>query len=211
MIDIRLIPYESDSGLPWKELAPHLFWAAVALFFFFVIGPSRIRAALARATKLGFAGIEIELRAELDNAAAQKGTKLPQLTRDRLARRLDRSKSFLECARVLWVDDAPEGNLAEMELLRRLCVQVDLAKTTELARERLEGAVYDIVLSDMRRGTEGEAGLQLVPFVEGAPLKPALIFYVGSPRATPSGAFGLTTVPHELFQLVLNAMEQRRG
>lgn len=214
MLDLHIAHDPPSGGVPWKELlplAPHLFWAIVALVLLLVIGPATIRALLSRVTKLSFAGFEFQLQSEIDEAGAARDMPIAPKARNRLARRLARSRHLLECVRILWVDDRPVGNAAEMTLLRSLCVTIDFATSTEEARIRLGAGVYDLILSDMTRGGQPQAGLALLPDLDAAPLRPPIIFYVGAPTPTPEGAFGLTQAPDELFHLLLDALERRRG
>ena len=212
MLDLHIAHDPPSGGVPWKELlplAPHLFWAIVALVALVMIGPTNIRALLPRITKVGILGIEIQLRSDIKRAARAREIPIPRRRMEHLIRRLARSRQLLHCARILWVDDRPLGNVAEMELLRSLCVSIDLAPSSEDARERLSAGVYDLVLSDMMR--EGpRSGEALIPDVQSSPLKPPIIFYVRAEMPTPEGAYGLTQAPDKLFELILDALEERR-
>jgi len=165
---------------------------------------------LSRITKVGILGVEIQLRSEIKRAARAREMPIPQRRMEHLIRRLARSKHLLHCTRILWVDDQPLGNVAEMELLRSLCVSIDLAMSSDDARDRLNAGVYDLVLSDMTRDGS-RSGEALIPDVQSSPLKPPIIFYVRAEMSKPEGAFGLTQAPDKLFELILDALEERRG
>lgn len=214
MLEFKIARDPPASAFPWEQIltwAPHLFWAAVALTIFFVIGPSRIREAFSRATKVGFGGLEVEFKSGIEQAAKAKQIDLPTQLRDQLARRLDRLQHLIASARILWIDDHPDGNAIEMGLLHSLGATIDLASSDRNAKQRLESAIYDLVLSDMARGDDHGAGRKFLPQVKSAMLSPPLIFYVGKPEPLPAGAFGLTVRPDELFNLILDALERRRG
>jgi CheY-like chemotaxis protein len=204
----------SVNSVPWKELfilAPHLFWGCVILLLILFIGPRRVREMILSARKLGFAGFEIELGDDVAAAAAARHLTLPPHAQSRLASRLRRLQPLLECARLLWIDDKPQRNFHELTLLRRLCATVDIATTDGDARRSLATGVYDLVLSDMRRGRNRLAGSEFLAEIKRAILQPEVIFYVGEEQDRPPQAFGLTTRPDELFHLILDALERRRG
>lgn len=214
MLEFRIANCPPVSEFPWEQIlawGPHLFWAAVPLILFFVIGPSRIREAFGRATKIGFAGLEVEFKSEIEEAAKARHIDLPPQIRDQLAQRLDRLQNLVASARILWIDDHPNGNAIEIGMLNKLGATIDLATSSRNAEQRLESSVYDLVLSDMARGDDPEAGRKFLPQVKNSMLSPSLIFYVGKPAAVPIGAFGLTVRPDELFHLILDALERRRG
>ena len=201
-------------AIPWVDmldLVPHVFWAAVALTIFFIIGPSRIRDAITKVNKIGLAGFEVEFKSEIDAAAKARNINLPSQLRDRLARRLEHRRFLISGARILWIDDRPNNNTIEIGLLRSFGAVVDLALSNQDARERLRSAVYDVVLSDMTRDNGDEDGKDIVPDVKDAVLTPSLIFYVGIERPTPEGAFGLTIRLDELLHLILDALERRQS
>lgn len=200
-----------EAGFPWTEmldLAPHLLWVAVALTILFVIGPSRIRNAFTKVSKIAVAGVEIEFKSEIEAAAKARKIQLSPQLRDQLARRLEHRGSLISGARVLWIDDHPENNSVEIRLLKSFGAVVDLALSNEDASKRLRSAVYDLVLSDMARGIDDEAGKKMIPVVKHAVPSPPLIFYVGKKRPLPEDAFGLTTRLDELLHLILDALER---
>lgn len=55
--------------------------------------------------------------------------------------------AILNGARLLWIDDNPEGNAGETKLLRKLGVVVDTAVSSEDAREMLSKFHYDVIVS----------------------------------------------------------------
>ena len=213
-MDVNITHWPHEAGFPSKlitDLAPHLFWGLVILIVILVIGPNRIRGAFSNARKIGFGGLEIELKGEIDAAAQARKINLPPSLRDQLARRLERLQSFVTGARLLWIDDEPANNVIEIGLLNRLGITIDLARSDEAARQMLRNGVYDLVLSDMTRGQDEEAGKKFMPDIISAILAPPLIFYVGKARDVPNGAFGLTVRPDELLNLIVDALERRRS
>jgi hypothetical protein len=209
------ITYPTVEGLNWSKLAeslgPHLLWAVLIIGVILFIGPRKIAAALLNARKIGFAGVEIEFKGYLAEAAAAKNIDLPLQSQDQVSRRIQRLCLLFAGSRFLWIDDNPASNVNEIRLLRRLGAMIDLATDDAEARRQFSGAVYDIVISDMGRGQNPDAGEMLIPEIGRAILAPILIFYVGQDRPAPPGALGLTVRPDELFNLILDALERRRA
>jgi CheY-like chemotaxis protein len=208
------ISQPAASGIPWKEfitIAPHFLWVLVLLAFILFLGPRNVREMFLSARKLGFGGFELELTNDLAAAAENKHIVLPRYIHERVARRLKRLRPLLSGARVLWLDDHPEHNEDELNILSKLGVIVDIARTDRDAEDRLNSAVYDVVLSDMQRGEDGSAGKRFLPVIQKAILSPKIIFYVGSQQEQPPGSFGLTSRPDELLDLILDGLERRRA
>jgi hypothetical protein len=193
------------------NLAPHLFWGVVILLLIWMIGPTNIREAFANVRKVEFGGFKVELREEVEAAAQARKIDMPPELRNQVVRRLERTHLFLVGARLLWIDDTPSNNLIEIGILRRLGIIIDLARSSEDAEQRLENSVYDLVLSDMRREGDEKAGEKFLRKIESSRLVPPLIFYVGKQCDVPATAFGLTTRPDELLNLVADALERQRG
>ena len=193
------------------NVVPHMFWGAIALIVFFCIGPSHVRSALSKASKIQFAGLEIELKSGFDAIAEAREIQLPPQSRDRLVRRLESIQSSIAASRILWVDDKPQNNIREIRLLRNLGATIDLANSETHARERLQSSVYDLVLSDMCHGEDSLAGRQILPLVKAAMLSPPLIYYVGMHTDVPKGAFGLTVRFDELFHLIADVLVRNKS
>jgi hypothetical protein len=199
---------------PWDlliPLFPQLLIVVILVAFLALIGPRRVWLALRRVKKIGFAGLEIELADYVEAAAANRHNPVSTRDADRAGQILADSAPLLSCARILWVDDDPSGNVWEMKILRRLCVALDLAESTDGARDSLRRGVYDIVISDMTRHGSSRAGEEIVPLVRSCPLPPHLIFYTLKQWAKPEGAFGMAVTPDKLFTLIVAALGKRRG
>jgi len=122
----------------------------------------------------------------------------------------------LSGSRVLWVDPAPDGNLHERRALEALGITFGLARTTDDAVEKLKDDGFRLVISNWTRPGEDAAALTLLDRVKEVDDVPVVI-YAGkvdparSEAATASGAYGYTTVPRELFDLVTSALQQTRA
>src|SRR5262245_25399658 len=75
---------------------------------------------------------------------------------------------------ILWVDDHPENNEKLVALLTGAGCEIQAASSTAEVRELLGRRSYRLVISDMGRGDEPDAGLELVGVVRD--LAPVVIF-----------------------------------
>lgn len=64
--------------------------------------------------------------------------------------------------RVLWVDDYPSNNEAIIDLYRVQGVEFDLAINSDQAFEALRKNEYDLLITDLVRGSQRDAGLRLL-------------------------------------------------
>lgn len=87
------------------------------------------------------------------------------------------SSAQFQGKRVLWVDDYPENNDHFRTLLEQQGVSFTLALTTEQGMKNLTSAKYDLVISDMGRGPDGQAGIHLLQQMREAKMHvPTIIF-----------------------------------
>jgi CheY-like chemotaxis protein len=64
--------------------------------------------------------------------------------------------------RVLWVDDYPANNKAIMDVYKRQGIEFDLALDTEQALDHLGKKSYDLIISDIGRHPEHDAGIKMI-------------------------------------------------
>ena len=64
--------------------------------------------------------------------------------------------------RILWVDDFPQNNEYPRRILEEAGVQFDLARSTEQGLALAKGGSYNLIISDMARGKNHTAGLDLL-------------------------------------------------
>ncbi len=97
--------------------------------------------------------------------------------------------------------------------LEALGIQFTISKSTEDALERLERKHYDLIISDMSRPPDQQAGYTLLEQVRARNITTPFIIYAGSKKpeyiaeARKRGAFGTTNDPQELFELVVAALK----
>ena len=118
--------------------------------------------------------------------------------------------------RLLWVDDRPRNNDLEIAELEELgLADYEQALTTEDALGRVDIGDFDIIISDMARPPEWEAGLDLIAGLRGHNIDTSVIIYAGDfasrdrnrRRVEEAGGFGCTNDPSELVPLVLEAAD----
>lgn len=128
-------------------------------------------------------------------------------------RRAELVAPILRHAQILWVDDNPENNIYEREVLRTLGSNTDVVTSTEGGMVALQSKVYDLVVSDMSRGGTPNEGLVLLQEMRKRRFPQRMVFYVGTidaDRGKPAGSFGITDRPDELLHLIMDVLERQR-
>jgi CheY-like chemotaxis protein len=120
-------------------------------------------------------------------------------------------------ARALWVDDQPANNVYEAEALEAVGIDVELSTSTADALARVQrNPPYDVIISDMVRADDEQAGYDLLDALRSAGDLTPVVIYAGSRsaehfnEAVRRGAEGSTNQPQELVGLVLRAVRRRR-
>lgn len=71
-------------------------------------------------------------------------------------------KAKIKRNRILWVDDYPINNESVIKLFEDKDIQFDIALTTKQGLELYKSELYDLIITDMGRGNESDAGLSLL-------------------------------------------------
>jgi CheY-like chemotaxis protein len=114
--------------------------------------------------------------------------------------------------RVLWVDDHPENNTLEVQSLNSLGIEVTFAESTADALRLFTGKQFDVVVSDMARHDDDQAGYALLEKIRQIHRKMPFILYSSSnsleqaKSIVSSGAYGATSKASELVELVVSAI-----
>lgn len=127
-----------------------------------------------------------------------------------------------DARRVLWVDDRPEHNRAEMAVLAKLQIETVAVQSTAQALQRLAadaqaGEPFDLVLTDWSRpADEAPAALTLLAAMRAAGHAMPVAVYHGefdpqrragrAARCRAAGALGEAVLPAELMRLVQQAL-----
>lgn len=116
-------------------------------------------------------------------------------------------------ATVLWVDDRPENNMYERQALEQLGIRFTLSTSTEDALEKLQYGNYTVIISDMGRPPDKQAGYTFLEEIRKRGVTIPFIIYAGS-RSTEHtaetrrrGGLGTTNMPTELFEMIVDAIK----
>jgi CheY-like chemotaxis protein len=200
----------------WVEVAkliPSVLWVGFAILVVLLFRRALVDRLPALTSLELPGGVKAQFDAAIAHAAVSSGTVISADQRSRLERRVARDAELLRGSRVLWIDDEPSSTLTERGALTALGVVIDIAVTDSDAQARLSADHYDVVISDIARGDDGEAGMRFVATIrrydEGVPI----LFYIRhlAPKlGTPVGAMGITNRPDEIVDLLLDALARRR-
>lgn len=103
--------------------------------------------------------METSYRSKLDKIVQL----LQDLQKDQVITEAPREKKpKLVKRKVLWVDDYPSNNEAIIDLYRQQGVEFDLALNTSQALDYLSNGEYDLIISDIGRGSEPDAGIRMI-------------------------------------------------
>lgn len=218
------------------RLIPTLLWIGLILVAVWLLRAQlRSRLSDLSGLKVGMSGVEATfLVHELEKAeAAQAAVALPvehqggqqgpthpgpgaaRRTRDErslVIRRAERNEVALRGARLLWVDDHPRNNEHLITILESLGVEVTIALDTNEALAMIARRRFDLIITDLGRGLDRNAGLNLLQALREEGRHPGVIFYTARPLdPLPPGAFGSATMPDQVLHLVLDVLERERG
>lgn len=90
-------------------------------------------------------------------------------------------------AHILWVDDHPANNKAEVATFRARRIAVHLAETTEDALELMAMNRYQLIISDLGRGEDRLAGVKMITAMRQRQLNMPVLIYTVRP-ADPAGS-----------------------
>ncbi|HET9419864.1 MAG TPA: response regulator [Nocardioides sp.] len=114
--------------------------------------------------------------------------------------------------RILWVDDRPSNNFYETAALTSLGMHVQPSTSTEDALRWIERGPYDVIISDMGRPPDDQAGYTLLDELRKRGDATPYVIYASSrtkehfDMAVQHGAIGCTNQPDELVDMVSNAL-----
>jgi len=115
--------------------------------------------------------------------------------------------------RILWVDDRPENNVHERQAFEDQGLHFKLALSTDEAVETLKNEKFAAIISDMGRKEGPQEGYLLLDRLRNSGNSTPFVIYAGSNlpehkrMARERGALGSTNRAQELFQLVMNAVQ----
>lgn len=202
-----------------------LLWPIIFLFILIKFGPA-LGEFITNLGELSFKGLGIEgsmKRKQADAAAAlaaaavsRPETGVTPETAANVAKEATQSiMRRAERSTVLWVDDNPENNIYERRALEALGLTIVLATSTEEALKKHRQQRFDLIISDMGRPPDSQAGYTFLEKLRSSKDQTPFIIYASSrapehiAESQRRGAIGCTNRPDELFEMVLLAL--RRG
>jgi CheY-like chemotaxis protein len=153
------------------------------------------------------------VKEELDRAAEKQPVGTEQ-SRDQVARRAARLSSIISGSKILLVNDIPSEMYYVIKLYESLGITVTVATTSTEALSLLAANSYDLVVSDMRRGSVVDEGIRFLNDMRTKGLyRPTILTpgYFEPERGTPPYAFGITNRVDELLNLTFDVLERLHG
>ena len=84
---------------------------------------------------------------------------------------------------ILWVDDNPVNNELAVRALRKLSLDVEQATTTQMGLDAMARRYFDLVISDMGRGSDLRAGYELLDAIRTQHNAVPFLIFAGSDNA----------------------------
>lgn len=88
-----------------------------------------------------------------------------------------KSNGDIKQSRILWIDDYPINNELVINFLESKNIHVDIALSTERGLDFFYHNRYDIIITDMGRGTESDAGITLIKKLKALNCRIPIIVY----------------------------------
>lgn len=146
-------------------------------------------------------------------AGAAPETDVSSVARSVIAAVPDRAtQRSIDGARVLWVDDRPDNNRYERQALEALGITIKLSTSTDEALNALHRDAFDLVISDMGRPGDQQAGYSLLEAMRERGDETPFVIYASSNKAEHRaearrrGAAGSTNSAQELLQMVVSGL-----
>lgn len=144
-----------------------------------------------------------ELKHHHDNKIQELARHMPEAHLDKVG---------MERAKILWVDDNPINNEGIIDVYQNQGVDFDLAINTSQALRYLSKNKYDLIISDMGRGSVRDEGVKMIKSIKQSIPNPPPIYIFCSrmanenygKQAIDEGAVTVTSSPKEL---ILNIMK----
>lgn len=114
--------------------------------------------------------------------------------------------------KLLWVDDSPRNNHFERRALEALGFVVDTVVSTEDAVGMLQLQDFDVIISDMSRPPDEEAGRTLLSILRESGIEIPVVIYCSyddpdfEQSLKAAGAFGVTHLASDLVMKVVDAV-----
>ncbi len=94
---------------------------------------------------------------------------------------------------ILWVDDVPQNNVYEQQAFEDLDVVVSPSHSTDNALDQLERKKFTIIISDLKRGENDNAGIELLTEIERRKIStPVFIYSKSTTESTETGRYNIS-------------------
>lgn len=205
----------------WGKLfdaIPALAWVSFALIVYLTLRRPLIGQILPRISTVKGLGVELTLVGQLLDRASESssepsGPTVTATEREGVLRRLDHALPYLKDGRVLWVDDNPDYNRFLIDILQESGMTVDIARSTEDALRLLARRSYDLVLSDIARGDDEQAGIRMLDDFRERDIRLPVIVHAArfNPRlGVDPMIFAYTNRVPNVIHFVIDVMERIR-
>ena len=114
-------------------------------------------------------------------------------------------------ATVLWIDDNPDNNVNENLMFRQLGLLVTQTVSSGGARRYLEAGHFDLVITDIGRANDPEAGLRDVAELKAQDSQRPVIVYTGNARQVAESALGADAVVDTPAALLVEVLSRVSG
>lgn len=193
---------------------PTVLWVAVIVVVIVIFRTTIQATLIPRMTQIKAFGVEATFVKEQLDRAAETVPAGSESDRKQVSRRAARIASLLQNSRLLLVNDVPAEMFNVTRILQDLNIRVDVVTSTAEALDALTRSSYDVVISDMRRGTVADEGLRFIRESRARGIYRPTILSVGHfnpEQGTPPYAIGITNRVDELLNLVFDVLERVRG
>lgn len=127
---------------------------------------------------------------------------------------LKQRRAKLPLATILWVDDEPLNNIFERQAFANAGIFCDSYTTNTEALEALNSTHYDVIISDIGRGSGAETGWELLAKVKRSHAEIPFVFYTFKvdeekrSKARNGGAYAITELPDELARVLFDLISR---
>ncbi len=193
---------------------PSVLWVTFATIVFLALRGTIIRTVVPRLTALRALGFEVEMASELlDRAADEAHVAVTPAARRGALGRLEHAADVLQGGKLLWVDDHPENNAALIDLFRSVGMTVDTVRSTADALADLRHRSYDVLLSDIDRDGDPQAGITMLRELERHHIDVPVVIHTArfdQERGVDRRIFAAAASPVEVVHYVIDLMERAK-
>jgi CheY-like chemotaxis protein len=219
-----------------------LIWPLLVLFVFLYLGNTlknylielgKDKNVSEVSAEAGTTGLKVSIKRQVEAATmlmhADELSKPVQSPKDQQALSVDKAQEIVNLvmnavtpqavqkvagANVLWVDDNPSNNIYARKALEALGIHFTLSTSTNDALKNIRLDYYKVIISDMNRPPDKQAGFTLLEALRNQQITIPFIIFAGSDRSDlknetqTRGGFEVAVSYQELFQFVIDAIQK---